>query len=66
MHEGGGTATAGGGVIVGQGWTMTLEPGHSIVASAGGEATLSGEAAGVITFDKGGSVAFQGIEHLTW
>ena len=38
----------------------------AVVASGDGQATFSGEAAGVISFDKGGSVVFQGIEHLTW
>ena len=66
VHEGGGAAAVGAASIAGDGWTLTLDPGHSVVASGDGQATFSGEAAGVISFDRGGSVVFQGIEHLTW
>ena len=56
------------GVAAEQGWTLTLENGHSVHSTdnSSGEMLLNDDAAGTIIFDDGGEVTFDGIEKIVW
>uniref|UniRef100_A0AAN0NM02 Cadherin domain-containing protein n=1 Tax=Yoonia rhodophyticola TaxID=3137370 RepID=A0AAN0NM02_9RHOB len=62
----GGVQGVSGNTIDGDGWTMILDNGSSVVGSSTNSLDLSSDAAGVITFDQGGSVDFIGIDRITW
>ncbi|MEM9812337.1 MAG: hypothetical protein AAF913_06660, partial [Pseudomonadota bacterium] len=61
-----GTAAVAGNTITGNGWTLVLDSGSSVLSQGTDTLDLSNEAAGVITFDDGGSVDFNGIERIAW
>ncbi|MEM9427952.1 MAG: hypothetical protein AAGA32_00440 [Pseudomonadota bacterium] len=61
-----GTAAVAGNTITGNGWTLVLDSGSSVLSQGTDTLDLSNEAAGVITFDDGGSVDFTGIERIAW
>ncbi len=52
--------------VDGAGWTMILDSGSTVTGQSGDILDLSTDAAGVITFDDGGTVDFAGIERITW
>ena len=58
------TLTADG--AAGQGWTLVLDEGHDVLQTSDGAIDLSGDAAGTLIFDDGGSVDFTGIDRVTW
>ncbi len=62
----GGAATISGQTISGDGWTAVLDAGHSATGTTGEAVDLSDDAAGIITFDDGGTVDFTGVERITW
>ena len=64
--DGGGPVQVTGNVIDGNGWTAMLGDGHSVTSTSDGTATLSDDAAGIVTFDDGDSVAFRGVEQINW
>ena len=52
---------------VGEGWTLVLDNGSTVVSSeTDGELLLSGDASGTITFDDGGSIDFDNMEKIVW
>ena len=55
-----------GDTVDGDGWTMVLDSGHSILSQDTATLELSDDAAGTITFDDGGTVDFSGIERIGW
>lgn len=63
---GGGATSVMGDTVDGDGWTLVLDGGHSVTSLNSGVLELSSDAAGVVTFDDGGSVAFVDVERVTW
>lgn len=59
-------ATVSGNTVTGDGWTMVLDSGSSVVAQSASELELSEDATGVISFDTGGVVEFTEIDRITW
>ncbi|MGZ2257083.1 LamG-like jellyroll fold domain-containing protein [Roseobacter sp. A03A-229] len=55
-----------GDTVDGDGWTMVLESGHSVVSDSAGVLQLSQDASGVISFDDGGTIDFTGIEQINF
>ncbi|WP_170133931.1 cadherin domain-containing protein [Palleronia aestuarii] len=66
IMDGSGPVYGSGNAIDGEGWTVLVDDGHSVTGVSDGNATLSQDAAGIITFDEGGSVSFAGIEQINW
>ena len=65
--QGMGSATmVSGNTVDGDGWTLVLDGGSSVTSQSGNTLDLSTDAAGVISFDDGGSVDFVGIDRVTW
>ena len=50
----------------GSDWTVTLDPGASILEQADQFLQLSDDASGIIQFSDGSEIAFQGIERIDW
>ncbi|MCB9994640.1 MAG: cadherin domain-containing protein, partial [Hyphomicrobiaceae bacterium] len=61
-----GAVTINGNVVDGNGWTMTLDSGSSIVSQSGESLTLSNDASGTIVFDDGAIATFHEIERINW
>lgn len=66
LEDVGGPISVSGDTVTGDGWTLTLDSGHSVVAQGADQLDLSEDAAGTILFDDGGSLDFQGVEAVTW
>ena len=49
-----------------QGWTVVLDNGSSITGQGTDYIDLSGESSGIIVFDDGTEIAFDGIEKIGW
>ncbi|MCH8861811.1 MAG: cadherin domain-containing protein, partial [Proteobacteria bacterium] len=50
----------------GAGWTVVLDTGNQITGQGADYLDLSGESSGIIIFDDGTEIAFEGIEKVTW
>ncbi len=61
-----GAYTLSGNVLDGEGWTMVLDDNSKFVGKTLDSIELSTDAAGVITFDAGGTIDFSGIERITF
>ncbi len=61
-----GAVTIDGQTVTGQGWTMELDEGASVVSQSGESLTLSDDASGTITFEDGAVMAFDEIEKVNW
>ncbi|MCB1517646.1 MAG: hypothetical protein KDJ19_08555, partial [Hyphomicrobiaceae bacterium] len=61
-----GAVTINGSVVEGNGWTMTLDSGSSIVSQNGESLTLSDDSSGTIVFDDGAVATFHQIEQINW
>lgn len=55
-----------GDTVDGDGWTMVLESGDSVISDSAGVLQLSQDASGMITFDDGGTIDFSGIEQVNF
>ena len=50
----------------GIGWTIAFADGSSVEGEGADYLDLSSESAGIITFDDGTEVQFEGLEDITW
>lgn len=55
-----------GNTIDGEGWTIILDSGSSVTGQASNSFDLTSDAAGILTFDDGGSVDLAGIDRVTF
>ncbi len=50
----------------GDGWTVVLDDGSSVTGEGNDYLELAGESSGVIVFDDGTEIAFEGIDKIVW
>jgi hypothetical protein len=55
-----------GNTISGEGWTAVIEGGHAITGEDAASVMFSADASGVIAFEDGETVTFEGIERVAW
>jgi Ca2+-binding RTX toxin-like protein len=62
----GGSVSIRGNTISGEGWTAVIEGGHAITGEDAASVMFSADASGVIAFEDGETVTFEGIERVAW